>query len=99
MIKNHENIVMMDLDFSVINNYTKNLTSIKSKNHHIYKLMWVNLIRGSDMIAYPLKTAIKNEINSDTLFFDQYIWQDGNAKEKGLRTIKHLSFKKSYCYC
>lgn len=81
---------MMDLDFSTINDYTNKLTSIKSKNHHVYKLMWVNLIHASDMIAYPLKTAIKNEISSDILFFDQYIWQDGNAQEKGLRTIGSL---------
>ena len=78
---------MMDLDFSIVNNHTQKLSPINTNSSYIHKLRWVNIIHSSDMIAYPLKAAIKNEINSDLLFFDQYIWQDGNGKERGLRTI------------
>ncbi len=76
---------MLDLDFSIINDC---LMKISATNiHHIHKLRWVNIIHSSDMIAYPLKAAIKHEINSDLLFSDQYVWQDGNGKERALRTI------------
>ncbi|VEP17169.1 conserved hypothetical protein [Hyella patelloides LEGE 07179] len=76
---------MFDLDFSLINNCVMNLST--TNTNHLHKIRWVNIIHSSDMIAYPLKAAIEDEINSDILFFDQYVWQDGNGKERGLRTI------------
>lgn len=76
---------MLDIDFSTVDSFL-----IKSnEGHDIDKcqLRWVNVIHSSDLIAYPLKAAIENEISSKIVFFDQYVWQDANGKEKTLRSL------------
>lgn len=70
---------MLDIDFSTIN-------SILNKS--MYKLRWVNILHSSDLVAYPLKAAIENEIIScNLLFFDQYIWQCANSTEQTLKNM------------
>lgn len=76
---------MLDIDFSVINYYFKN--SNKEETAGLQKLRWVNIIHSSDLIAYPLKAAIENEIGLDLLFCDQYVWQYANAMEKTLKNM------------
>ncbi len=76
---------MLDLDFSTVDSSlsrTKQKQSIDS-----YKLRWVNIIHSSDLIAYPLQAAIKDEVGSSLLFLDQYVWQDANGAERTLRTL------------
>lgn len=70
---------MLDIDFSSI----KLLLNEVSKEN---KLRWINVIHSSDLIAYPLKAAIEDEIGTEVLFYDQYVWQDANGMEKTLRT-------------
>ena len=76
---------MLDIDFSVINYYFKN--SNKEETAGLQKLRWVNIIHSSDLIAYPLKAAIEDEIGLDLLFCDQYVWQYANAMEKTLKNM------------
>lgn len=71
---------MLDINFSSIS------LSAKQVNRE-YKLRWVNIIHSSDMVAYPLESAIKSEIGSEVFFCDQYVWQDANGAERGLRHI------------
>lgn len=76
---------MLDIDFSIINSaidkYTRNNTGSS------YQLTWANIIHSSDLIAYPLKAAIEDEIGSQLLFCDQYVWQHANGTEKTLRNL------------
>lgn len=76
---------MFDIDFSMVNDtfekYYKKDSAVSKK------LRWVNIIHSSDLMAYPLKAAIENEIDCELLFFDQYVWQDANGTEKTLRSI------------
>lgn len=76
---------MLDIDFSVVNKFVKQ--NKETDDIMLHKLRWVNIIHSSDLIAYPLQAAIEEEINSDILFFDQYVWQDANGYEKTLRTM------------
>ncbi|MBE8991653.1 hypothetical protein [Nostoc sp. LEGE 12450] len=76
---------MLDIDFSVINYFFKN--SDKEETAGLQKLRWVNIIHSSDLIAYPLKAAIENEISSDLLFCDHYVWQYANGMEKTLNNM------------
>ncbi|MBD2570176.1 hypothetical protein [Anabaena lutea] len=76
---------MLDIDFSIVNSIIDKSSSKNSGNS--YQLKWVNIIHSSDLIAYPLKAAIENEISSDLLFFDQYVWQDANGTELTLRNM------------
>jgi hypothetical protein len=71
---------MWDIDFSSINLL---LNEVNTKN----KFRWINVIHSSDLIAYPLKAAIKDEIGSKIFFCDQYVWQDANGTEKALNTV------------
>jgi hypothetical protein len=71
---------MLDIDFSSIKLL---LREVSEEN----KLRWINVIHSSDLIAYPLKAAIEDEIGSEVLFCDQYVWQDANEKERTLRTV------------
>lgn len=79
---------MLDIDFSVVNHFIKN-NSVKQTQDStgLYKLRWVNIIHSSDLIAYPLKAAIENEISPELLFCDQYVWQDANGTEQTLRNL------------
>lgn len=79
---------MLDIDFSVVNhafeeNYRKDSVTA-------HKLRWVNIIHSSDLIAYPLKAAIEDEISPELLFFDQYVWQCANTKEQTLINLRKL---------
>ncbi|MEH1861232.1 MAG: hypothetical protein V7L21_25285 [Nostoc sp.] len=76
---------MLDIDFSIVNSVMEQSISKNSSND--YKLRWINIIHSSDLIAYPLKAAIENEISSDLFFCDQYVWQDANATELTLRNM------------
>lgn len=76
---------MLDIDFSTVDSFIKK--SHKGNDIDMCKLRWVNVIHSSDLIAYPLKAAIENEISSKILFFDQYVWQDANGTEKTLRSL------------
>lgn len=76
---------MLDIDFSVVSDYFNN--SNKEETAGLQKLRWVNIIHSSDLIAYPLKAAIEDEISSDLLFCDQYVWQYANGMEKTLRNM------------
>lgn len=76
---------MLDIDFSTVDFFLKK--SHKGNDIDRCKLRWVNVIHSSDLIAYPLKAAIENEISSKILFFDQYVWQDANGTEKTLRSL------------
>lgn len=79
---------MLDLDFCTVNSFlekSKNFSSKEAANS--YKLRWVNVIHSSDLVAYPLKTAVEDEISSEILLCDQYVWLDANAYEAAL----HLS--------
>ncbi|NES96395.1 MAG: hypothetical protein F6K32_14410 [Desertifilum sp. SIO1I2] len=76
---------MLDINFSSINSFLK--TASRKSNTNSHKLRWVNIIHSSDLIAYPLKAAIEDEIGSELLFYDQYVWQDANGTEKTLRTL------------
>lgn len=79
---------MLDIDFSVINQiFEKRCKEDSGISNH---LRWVNIIHSSDLIAYPLKTAIENEISSQLLFSDQYIWQCANAQEQTLLNLGQL---------
>ncbi|MEA5571051.1 hypothetical protein [Calothrix sp. UHCC 0171] len=71
---------MWDIDFSLINLL---LNEVNRKNI----LRWINVIHSSDLAAYPLNAAIKDEIGSKIFFCDQYVWQDANGTEKALNTI------------
>lgn len=76
---------MLDIDFSVVNHtFEKRRKEDSATSNH---LRWVNIIHSSDLIAYPLKAAIENEITPQVLFFDQYVWQDANGSEKTLRSL------------
>jgi hypothetical protein len=76
---------MLDIDFSTVDSFLEK--SHKGNDIDMCKLRWVNVIHSSDLIAYPLKAAIENEISSKILFFDQYVWQDANGTEKTLRSL------------
>ncbi len=73
---------MLDIDFSVVNHIFKE--NYRKDSATSYKLRWINVIHSSDLIAYPLKSAIEDEISPELLFFDQYVWQYANATEKTL---------------
>ncbi|WP_008315751.1 hypothetical protein [Leptolyngbya sp. PCC 6406] len=76
---------MLDIDFSVVNHsFEKRQEEDSIVSNH---LRWVNIIHSSDLMAYPLKAAIEDEISSKLLFFDQYVWQDANITEKTLRRL------------
>ncbi|MBH8555466.1 hypothetical protein I8751_24595 [Nostocaceae cyanobacterium CENA357] len=76
---------MLDIDFSVVNHtFEKNYRKDSAIS---YRLRWVNVIHSSDLIAYPLKFAIEDEISPKLLFFDQYVWQYANGTEKTLRNF------------
>lgn len=79
---------MFDIDFSVVNHFIKKY-SVKQTQEStaLYKLRWVNIIHSSDLMAYPLKAAIENEISPELLFCDQYVWQDANGTEHTLRKL------------
>lgn len=79
---------MFDIDFSVVNHFIKQY-SVKptQESTALYKLRWVNIIHSSDLMAYPLKAAIENEISPELLFCDQYVWQDANGTEHTLRKL------------
>lgn len=79
---------MLDIDFSVINQIFEK--RCKENCYISNHLRWVNIIHSSDLIAYPLKTAIENEISSQLLFSDQYIWQCANAQEQTLLNLGQL---------
>ncbi|HYX17626.1 MAG TPA: hypothetical protein VE944_25390 [Nostoc sp.] len=76
---------MLDIDFSIVNSVMEQ--SITKNSGNDYKLRWINIIHSSDLVAYPLKAAIENEISSDLLFYDQYVWQYANRTELTLRNI------------
>lgn len=72
----------LDMDFSWVNEFF----SLNHKDvQDIYQPRWVNIIHSSDLIAYPLWSAIKDEINENIFFSDQYIWLDANAAESRWR--------------
>lgn len=76
---------MLDINFSVVNHaFEKTYKRISDTSH---QLRWVNIIHSSDLVAYPLKAAIENEISPELLFYDQYVWQDANGTEKTLRSL------------
>jgi hypothetical protein len=76
---------MLDIDFSVVNHtFEKRCKEDSATSNH---LRWVNIIHSSDLVAYPLKAAIEDEITPGLLFFDQYVWQDANGSEKTLRSL------------
>lgn len=76
---------MLDINFSVVNHsFDKKYSQYSAKS---CELRWVNIIHSSDLIAYPLKAAIENEVSTKLLFFDQYVWQDANGTEKTLRQL------------
>lgn len=79
---------MLDIDFSVVKQTFEENYREKFVTSH--KLRWVNIIHSSDLIAYPLKAAIEDEVGPELLFFDQYIWQDANGAEKTLRNLGQL---------
>jgi len=75
---------MLDIDFSIINSV---IEKPSSKND---KFRWVNIIHSSDLIAYPLKASIENQIDlsrSNLLFSDQYVWQCANEFEQTLKNL------------
>lgn len=76
---------MLDIDFSVVKQAFEENHREKVVTSH--KLRWVNIIHSSDLIAYPLKAAIEDEVSPELLFFDQYVWQDANGTEKTLRNL------------
>lgn len=77
---------MLDIDFSSVNSIIEEMSHNQISGSN-YKLRWVNIIHSSDLAAYPLKAAIENEINSDLLFSDQYVYQYANATELTLRNL------------
>lgn len=76
---------MLDIDFSTLNSFLNKYSEAHSIVSH--KLRWVNIIHSSDLIAYPLKAAIEDEIGSQIFFCDQYVWQYANAAEETLRNL------------
>ncbi|MDB9496854.1 hypothetical protein PN441_10290 [Spirulina major CS-329] len=79
---------MLDLDFSIIHEALENRSQ---KNINVADdLRWVNVIHSSDLIAYPLKAAIDNEISRKLDFFDQYIWQCANSFEQTFINLGQL---------
>ena len=79
---------MLDIDFSTIDSFINKYSEDHSTVSH--KLRWVNIIHSSDLIAYPLKAAIEDEIGSKIFFCDQYVWQYANPAERTLRTLGQL---------
>ncbi|WP_404789027.1 hypothetical protein [Altericista sp. CCNU0014] len=75
---------MLDLDFHRIDSWLKLSKRPINTSSNAYKLRWVNIIHSSDLVAYPLKAAIEDEISSEILFSDQYVWQDANGAEATL---------------
>ncbi len=54
---------------------------------HVNPLRWLNILHSSDIIAYPLESAIR-ATNTPNLFFrDKYIWADANPAERTARTL------------
>lgn len=51
------------------------------------ELRWINVIHASDIIAYPLQSAINANLMPRFFFRDKYIWADGNAAERAARTF------------
>ncbi|MEA5573403.1 hypothetical protein [Calothrix sp. UHCC 0171] len=68
---------LLDLNFSHIHTFTSYANTTN-------QFRWVNIIHSSDLIAYPLQSAIKDEIGNNIFFCDQYVWQDANTMEKTL---------------
>ena len=79
---------MLDLNFSVVKQTFEE--SYRGKSATSRKLRWVNIIHSSDLIAYPLKAAIEDEVSLELLFFDQYVWQCANRTEQTLRNLGQL---------
>jgi hypothetical protein len=75
----------LDIDFLLPNEFIDlNKNEASDRN---YALRWVNIIHSSDLIAYPMKSAIKDEVSEQLFFVDQFIWLNANAKEPLLRGI------------
>ncbi len=75
---------MLDLDFRCIDSFLRVSRRSINISSNACKLRWVNIIHSSDLVAYPLKAAIEDEISSNILFSDQYVWQDANKAEAAL---------------
>jgi hypothetical protein len=54
------------------------------------QLRWVNIIHSSDLFAYPMKAAIKNEVGDNLFFTDQYVWQCANPLEQTLINLNRM---------
>ncbi len=50
-------------------------------------LRWLNLIHGSDLMAYPLKANLHLAENSYLKFEDEYLLEDANLAEKTARSL------------
>ncbi|GAP98429.1 hypothetical protein [Leptolyngbya sp. NIES-2104] len=51
------------------------------------ELRWINIIHASDIIAYPLQSAMNARLMPNFFFRDKYIWADRNGAEKAARTF------------
>lgn len=75
----------MDVDFSSLNEF------LDSEKNFIfgedYTLRWVNIIHSSDLIAYPMKSAIKDKVSDRLFYVDQFVWLNANTTEVVLRKI------------
>jgi hypothetical protein len=73
----------LDIDFSPLGSFVDaNRTSDDE-----YALRWVNVIHSSDLIAYPMASAIQNEVSPKLFFTDQYVWLNSNKVEPVLRNL------------
>jgi len=75
----------LDIDFSLLNEFIDSQENEDSDRN--YPLRWVNVIHSSDLIAYPMKSAIKDEVSERLFFVDQFVWLNANAQEPLLRSI------------
>lgn len=77
----------LDLNFEILDSLVNYKPSSSSNNIDFCRLRWMNLIHSSDLVAYPLKSVIEEEISSKILIADHYIWRDANSAE----TLLHMT--------
>jgi hypothetical protein len=66
--------IKQNVDFSAVDDF-----AIKNRG----VLDWINIIHASDLIAYPLGSAIKHDKVKNLFFTDQYLWANANGAESG----------------
>jgi hypothetical protein len=73
----------LDIDFSPLSSFVDANKTFDGE----YALRWINVIHSSDVIAYPMTSAIQNEVSQKLFFTDQYVWLNSNKVEPVLRSL------------